>query len=184
MNDKDILDLFRKRDQQAITETDRVYGKKLLGLSFKILNSAEDAQECVNDTYFKAWELIPPQYPRFFSAFLAKICRNFAFGRLDWNNAARRKAEIVNLSDELARCLPDDSQERSWESKELRGILNGFLSELDRESRQIFVRRYWYCDSISEISERYGISQSKVKTRLHRTREKLRLHLEKEGIQI
>ena len=184
MDDKEILALYWNRDQQAIAETDRAYGKKLLGLSYKILVSTEDAQECVSDTYFKAWQTIPPQKPVFFFAFLAKICRNYAFGRLDWNNAVKRKAEIVNLSEDLALCLPDDSRQRNWESRELRRMLNAFLSGLDPESRRIFVRRYWYCDSISEIAGRYGISQSKVKTRLHRTREALRLYLEKEGIRV
>lgn len=184
MNDKEIIDMFLARNQEAITQTDRSYGKKLHGLAQKIVRSYEDAQECVSDTYLKAWETIPPQKPAYFFAYLARICRHFSLGRLDWQNAAKRKAEIVSLSEEMALCVPDESRERELRGKEIGAAMDRFLAGLSQESRVIFLRRYWFCDSIAEIAQRYHISESKVKTRLHRTRTQLSDYLQKEGIEV
>lgn len=182
MEDSELIALYWARDERAISETDAAYGRRLLALADRILQSREDAEESVSDTYMKTWNTIPPQRPNHFFAFLAKICRNTALGCLDWKNAAKRSAEVVSLTGELELCVPDRSQERKLESRELGRVLNAFLESLPRESRLIFMRRYWYADSIAEISARYGISESKVKTRLHRTRRKLRGFLEGEGI--
>lgn len=184
MNDKEIIELYNARNQDAIVETDRCYGRKLHGLSQKIVLSYEDAQECVSDTYLKAWETIPPQRPTFFFAYLARICRHFSLGRLDWKSAAKRKAEIVSLSEEMALCVPDESRERELRGKEIGAAMDRFLAGLSQESRVIFLRRYWFCDTIAEISQRYQISESKVKTRLHRTRAQLSEYLQKEGIPV
>lgn len=184
MDDRKIIELYCARDQEAITETQRVYGGRLHSLSQRIVRSFEDAQECVSDTYMKAWETIPPQKPDYFYAYLARICRYFSFGRLDWKNAAKRKAEVVSLSEEMALCIPDESRDRELEGKELGRLLNSFLEGLSQESRVIFVRRYWFCDTIAEIAGRYNISESKVKTRLHRTRTQLSEFLLKEGIRV
>jgi len=182
MNDEKIIDLYWKRSEDAIMETDRAYGLKLHGLAERIVRCFEDAQECLNDTYWTTWKTVPPKRPQYFFAYLAKICRNFAFGKLDWKNAAKRNAEIVALSDELALCIPDESAQRQSEGKEIGRVLNQFLLTLKQENRLIFLRRYWYCDTIEEISQRYGISEGKVKTCLHRTRGRLRTYLEEEGI--
>lgn len=184
MEDAKIIDLFWARDEEAIAQTDAAYGRKLHILANRIVQSHEDAEESVSDTYMKAWNTIPPQRPTYFFAYLAKICRNFALGRLDWNRAAKRNAEVVTLTEEMALCIPDRSQERQLEGEELGKLLNRFLGELSQESRLIFLRRYWYTDSIGEIAARYGISESKVKTRLHRTRIKLHSFLEMEGIYV
>lgn len=184
MEDGKIIELFWNRDEEAITRTDQVYGGRLQGLAERIVRCREDAQECVSDTYMKAWETIPPQRPDYLYAYLAKICRYFAFGRLDWKNAAKRKAEIVVLTQEMELCLPDNSRERLAESKEIARSMNRFLEGLSLENRLIFMRRYWFCDSVAEIAQRYQISQSKVKTRLHRLRNQLHAHLEKEGIYV
>ena len=184
MEDAKIMELFFKRDQQAIVETDRSYGRKLFVLADRVLRSREDAEESVSDTYFKAWETIPPQKPDFYFAYLAKICRFFALGKLDWRNAAKRNAEIVELTAEMALCIPDESHERKMEARELGRVLNSFLGTLTPESRMIFLRRYWYVDTIAEIAARYEISESKVKTQLHRARAKLCTYLEKEGIAV
>lgn len=184
MTDDQILDLYWARNEQAIACTDHVYGHKLLNVAGRILDDFQDSEECVSDTYMKAWQTIPPQRPTYFFAFLAKICRHLAFGKLDWDNAMKRKAEVVALSDEMQLCIPDRGWERKLERQEIGHLLNEFLAVLPKESRQIFLRRYWYAESIAEIAQYFGVSQSKVKTSLHRTREKLRAYLEREGIAV
>ena len=182
MEDKEIIQLYWDRQEQAIRETEAKYGGKLDALAYRIVNTHEDSQECVNDTYFTAWNTMPPQWPEFLFAYLAKICRNASLGRLDWLNAAKRKAEVVTLTREMELCIPDRSQDRNLEGKELGELLNRFLGTISRENRMIFLRRYWFADSIQEIAGRYGMSQSKVKTSLHRTRTKLSAFLAKEGV--
>ena len=184
MTDSQIIALFWDRNEDAIQETDAVYGRKLFTISDKILRSHHDAEESVSDTYMKAWESIPPQKPNYFFAYLAKICRNFSLRRIEWNAAEKRNAEIVTLTTEMETCIPDQSYERKLEGEELGRVLNRFLESLSLDSRLIFMRRYWYTDSIQEIAERYQMSQSKVKTQLHRTRNKLQLFLESEGIYV
>ncbi len=184
MEDKKILELFFARDEDAIRQTDAQYGRRLLVLADRIVLSREDAEESVNDTYLKAWETIPPRIPNHFFAYLAKICRNFALGRLDWNNAAKRKAEVVSLSQEMELCIPDTRRADTLEGRELGRLLNDFLRTLSKENRMVFLRRYWYVDTVAEIAQRYGISESAVMTRLHRTRKKLSEFLQKEGIYV
>ena len=184
MTDAQIIALFWERNETAISETDALYGRRLRILSDKILCSARDAEECVSDTYLRTWETVPPQRPSYFFAYLAKICRNVSLGRLEWNSAAKRSAQIVTLTREMEECIPDRSVERKLEGEELGRVLDLFLESLSEESRMIFLRRYWYADSVQEIAARYQISQSKVKTQLHRTRNRLKVFLEKEGIRI
>ena len=182
MNDHNIISLFFARDEAAIQHTREKYGGRLFTTANHILRDPQDAEESVSDTYLRAWETIPPQRPRHFFAYLAKICRNFALKRLDWNSAAKRKADVVSLTQELELCIPDRCRE--MEALELGQILDAFLRELSPENRLIFLRRYWFGDSIAEISVRYGIGESAVHMRLNRTRAKLRAHLEKEGITV
>ena len=184
MEDSKIIELFFARSEEAIRQTELAYGKRLLVLADNILRSREDADECVNDTYLKAWDTIPPTKPRHFFGYLAKICRHMSLGRLDWKQAAKRKAEVVALTQEMENCVPDSRREAELEGKELGRILNEFLRTLSPENRMVFLRRYWYVDTVAEIAARYGISESAVMTRLHRTRRKLQLHLEKEGIRV
>lgn len=184
MEEKEIIQLYWERNEQAIRETESIYGGRLNALAYRIVSTHEDAQECVSDTYLAAWNSIPPQWPEHLFAYLAKICRNCALGRLDWLHAAKRKAEVVTLTREMEMCIPDSGLQRQAEAKALGAMMNRFLGGLSRESRIIFLRRYWYADSIAEIAKRYQISQSKVKTSLHRTRNKLTIFLEKEGIAV
>lgn len=184
MTDDQIIDMYWQRNEQAIACTDHVYGHKLLNVAGRILDSREDSEECVSDTYLKAWNAIPPQRPTYFFAFLAKICRHLAFGKLDWDNAAKRKAEVVSLSEEMQLCIPDRFWDRKLEGEEIGHLLNEFLAVTPKEARMIFLRRYWYAETVAEIAQRFGISQSKVKTSLHRTRGKLKAFLEKEGISV
>ena len=184
MTDDQIIDLYWARNEQAIACTDHAYGHKLQNVAGHILEKYEDAEECVSDTYLKAWQTIPPQRPTYLFAFLAKICRHLAFGKLDWDNALKRKAEVVTLSEEMQLCIPDRNLEYRLEGEEIGHLLNEFLAVTPKESRMIFLRRYWHGDSIAEISQRFGISRSKVKTSLHRTRGKLKAFLEMEGVAV
>ena len=184
MEDAKIIELFFQRNEQAVKETDTVYGRKLYVLSNNILNNREDAEESVSDTYMEAWKSIPPKRPKYFYAFLASICRNMSFNRLDWRLAAKRNAEVVTLTQELEMCIPDSRQDGEMDRRELRRVLETFLDSLSKESRLIFLRRYLYVDTVAEIAARYGISESKVKTQLHRTRAKLHTYLKKEGIYV
>ena len=184
MEDAKIIDLYFARNEDAICQTDAAYGRKLFSLADRILQNVQDSEESVSDTYIKVWETIPPTRPTYFYAYLAKICRHFALGKLDWRAAAKRKAEIVSLTNEMALCIPDQRKEAEMSAKEIGRALNGFLEDLSQESRVIFLRRYWFCDSIAQIAERYGISESKVKMRLHRTRIQLADYLTKEGITV
>ena len=184
MDDEQIIALYFARSEEAIRQTDAVYGRKLHSLSDRILRSREDAQECVNDTYLNTWNAIPPRHPTHFFAFLAAACRNLSLNRLDWQNARKRNGEVVSLSEEMELCIPDTRREQELENQELGRMLTAFLEGLPRESRLIFLRRYWYVDTIAEIAARYGMTESKVKMQLSRTRQKLRACLEKEGIQV
>ena len=184
MDDAKIIDLFWARNEEAIQETEKAYGRKLHGLANKILNNREDAEESVSDTYMKTWEIIPPQRPKYYYAFLASICRHLSFHKVDWKLAAKRNAEVVTLTQEMEMCIPDTSRDRELEGKELGRIMNAFLESLPKDTRLIFLRRYWHVDTIAEIAARYGMTESKVKMQLSRTRAKLQTYLESEGIYV
>ena len=184
MTDNQIITLYWNRNEDAIAATDAVYGRKLRGLSGRILQNPEDAEEIVSDTYMKTWDSIPKARPQYFYAYIAAICRHLSLNLLNWNQAAKRKAEIVSITDELEQCIPDPWEERSADSKEIIRALNGFLDTLPKDSRLIFIRRYWYADSVVAIARRYDMTESKVKMQLLRTRNKLKDYLEKEGIPV
>ena len=182
MEDARIIDLYFARSEEAICQTEAVYGRKLFSLADRILHDPQDSEETVNDTYLKVWETIPPKRPAFFYGYLAKICRFCAFGKLDWKKAAKRNAEVVSLTEEMSLCIPDRRREDELSAKEIGRVLNAFLEGLPQQSRVIFLRRYWFCDTIAEIAAGCGISESNVKMRLHRTRKALAQHLSEEGI--
>ena len=184
MEDNKIIELFLARNEDAIKHTDDTYGRRLYHLADNIVHNGQDAEESVSDTYLKAWDTIPPQRPRYFFAYLAKICRNFALKKLDWKNAEKRRAEVVSLTQEMEMCIPDQSRDREMAEKELGMVLDRFLRTLTQENQMIFLRRYWYVDTIAEIAVRYGISESAVQMRLNRTRAKLCTYLEKEGVNV
>ena len=184
MEDMQIITLFLARNEDAIRHTDDTYGRRLYHLADGILRSGQDAEESVSDTYLKAWNTIPPRRPQHLFAYLAKICRNFSLDRLDWKNAAKRKAEVVSLTQEMELCIPDTQRERQRDGKELGMLLDAFLRTLTPENRMVFLRRYWYVDTIAEIAARYGISESAVQMRLNRTKSKLAAYLVSEGITV
>ena len=184
MEDSKIIALFFDRNEDAIKQTDALYGRRLFHLADNIVKNDQDAEESVSDTYLRAWNTIPPRKPKYYFAYLAKICRHFALDRLDWKAAAKRKAEVVCLTQEMANCIPDESRDQTIAGKELGEILDAFLRTLTPNNRMVFMRRYWYADTISEIAVRYEITESAVQMRLNRTRAKLAAYLKKEGIRV
>lgn len=186
MDDSEIVDLFLNRDGDAVSFASRKYGARLRSIAFGIVRDAPTAEECENDAYLAAWELIPPNEPReYLFEFLARIVRNKALDRCRRDSAGKRSAEIVALTDELLECLPArDGAEQTLAAKALTSAINGFLKRQPREKSDMFLRRYWFCDSIGEIAERFGKSEGSVKTTLWRMRAKLRKQLESEGIEI
>lgn len=186
MDDAKIIDLFWARDETAVTETAKKYSGYCFHISYFILRSNEDAEECVNDTYLNAWNSIPPRRPDRLSAFLGRITRNLALQRYAGLNAQKRGAGQVDIAlHELEDCIPDrDSESRLTDEIVLTETLNSFLGTLPKQTRTVFVLRYWSLCSVKEISEVCGMSESKIKSMLFRTRNKLRHRLETEGIVI
>ena len=180
MQDEVIISLYFKRAEEAITATKDNYGRLLVSVAYGILKNTEDAKECENDTYLKAWKTIPPKKPKYLRAFLAKITRNLALDAYEAKQAKKRGGgEIVAVLEELAEILPD--QGALLETSDLRDELNGFLADLKPEARYLFMRRYWFGDSIEVLAEHSGYGLSKVKMSLSRTRKQLGERLEKEG---
>ena len=181
MEDEEILNLLWNRREEGLKELEEKYGKQIQRLAGRILTE-EDAKECVNDTYLAVWNSIPPKRPAYLFSYVAKICRNFSYNKVQWNLASKRKAEIVELSAELEQCIPDSLA--FMEQKELGRFISEFLKKQPEEKRRIFVRRYWYGDSLKELSEHYGYRESKVKSILFRLRNQLKEYLKKEGFSI
>ncbi len=184
MEDANIIALFFDRNEEAIRQTHAVYGRRLYHISDNILRSPEDAEECVNDTYLKTWNDIPPTSPRSLFGYLARICRNLSLTRLDWANAKKRKAEVVSLTQEMEQCIPDVHRNAQMEARELGRLLNAFLETLSPENQMVFVRRYWFVETTAEIAQRYGIKEATLVTRLYRIRGKLAEYLAKEGVSV
>lgn len=181
MEDKSIVELYWARSEDAIIRTDEKYGNLCRTLAGRILADPQDVEECVNDTYLGLWNGIPPARPEVLSAYVAKITRNLAMKRITYQNARKRSAYAAVSIHELEECLPGQADpESELYAAELAKSVERFLLRQDYESRTVFLRRYWFCDSISEIAERFQLSENNVKVRLFRIRKKLRLHLIKE----
>ena len=183
MDDFTIVELFWARSEDAISHARLKYGNYCRSIAYSILRSFEDAEECENDTYLRAWNSIPPSKPSLLSAFLGKIVRNLSIDKLRTKTAAKRDTEYEVALEELEGCLANDSPspEDELDSKILGDSINTFLSTVSQKSRVLFIGRYWNLLSISELSKMFGISESSVKTSLHRTRSKLAEYLKKEG---
>lgn len=184
INDQQILDLFWNREEEALDITMQKFGRVLYKVAHNILHDGQDAEECVNDTLMQAWKAIPPKRPEYFGAYLAKITRNFSLQRWRKAGTAKRGGGQCNLIlDELAETIPNpDSTEQSYEYAQTLRSINMYLAKMDADSRIVFVRRYFFGDSVQEICTRFEASQSKIKSMLFRARQKLRTHLEQEGI--
>lgn len=181
--DAEIIGLYLQRDEAAIRRTKERYGRQLAALALRILGNREDAEEAESDTYLRAWNSIPPQRPEHLRAYLAAICRNAALDRLERDRAQKRSAELVALTAELESCIPDAAEERKAEAEEIGRALSAFLRTQPKEARVIFVRRYVLAESVGGIARSLHVSESKVKSSLFRTRNKLRDWLRKEEIE-
>ncbi len=182
MEDLQIVDLYWARSERAISESDKKYGRLLWKISYSLLDSRSDSEECVNDTYLAAWNRMPTERPVFLGAFLSRIVRNISVDRFRRRSASKRGSFDISL-DELEECVPDGKNvEHELENSLLRDALNRFISALDTESRAIFVKRYFFGEGIAEIAKDIGASQSKVKSSLFRKRTELAKFLEKEGV--
>ena len=183
MQDKQIVELYWSRDESAVAETARKYGAYCHSIAYNVLQNHEDAEEAVNDAYLGAWNSIPPHRPTVLSAYLGKLTRRAAVDKWRERNAAKRGGGEMPLAlDELEACVAGgDSAESAWEQEELKRLINGFVRSLPQAERQVFLCRYWELLSVGDIGERFGYSQSKVKSMLYRSREKLKKRLTKEG---
>ncbi len=176
--DDEIVSLFFRRDERAIDECERKYGRLFLSISAGITGDPEDARECVNDAYLKLWNSIPPERPKSFRAYGAAIVRNVSINRYEYNTASRR----CGILSELDESIPDTSDD--GDGADIAAAIDSFLRTLDGESRAAFVLRYWYCESLSAVASRLCCSEQSVKSRLFRIRKKLRSYLEKEGVSL
>ena len=185
MEDQGIVELFFDRSEQAIVETDKKYGGYCYTIAYNILASREDSEESVSDTYFSAWNTIPPRKPTLLQAFLGKITRHISIDRWRKQSAQKRGGkEMILALEELGECVDIRGMEAEITSRELTRVLNGFLANLSETERNVFLCRYWYMDTIETIAKITRFSQSKVTSMLHRTRGKLRKKLEEEGYRV
>lgn len=184
MRDTEIINMYWKRDERAITESQSCYGKYCYSIAYHILRDQEDSEECVNDTWLRAWNAIPPNRPNRLAVFLGTITRNLSFDRWKYKNAHKRgKGEVEFALDELAECIPDSySVEDQVETAQLTQAINEFLYTLSERDCNVFLRRYWYVEEYNEIARRYHMKLGTVKTVLFRVRQQLRQHLEEQGL--
>lgn len=182
MEDHRIVELYWQRSEEAIAETAAKYAPYLNSIAFGILADALDAEECVNDTYADAWDAMPPHRPSILSTFLGKITRRISIDRWRRNSAEKRGgSQMVLVLDELEDCASSSDVETTLEQQEMARIMGKFLDSLPTTERRLFLRRYWYLDSIAEIAKAFGFSESKTASMLHRIRIRLRKKLESEG---
>lgn len=185
MKDASIVKLYWERSEKAIIETDLKYGKLCRHLSDNILNNLSDAEECVNDSYLAVWNAIPDARPENFSAFLCRIVKNLSFKRLEHITAQKRKPEMLVSLEELQDCISSSANpQASYDAAELAEVISSFLRKQDELSRNIFLRRYWYYDSVKCIANDYGMKEEKISQILFKIRKKLRKLLEQEGYNI
>ncbi len=186
MNDEKIIELYFARSENAITETDKKYGESCRKTAYSILGSHEDSEECTNDTYLKVWDVIPPQRPTKLGAFVMRILRNLAIDLLRHRTAFKSGGGYCSVGyDEIAECLPSsESVESTADRNSARKAVEKYLSSLPRDKKIMFMKRYFSCCTYADIAEDLNMTEGKVKMSLQRMREKLREHLEKEGIVI
>ena len=183
MEDSKIIELYYERKETAIEESNKKYGWYCRTIAYNILHSAEDSNECVNDTWHNAWRAIPPEKPNKLQYFFGRITRNLALDRYGYNKAQKRNPALESAIDEYYECIPNG--EFSVEDVVLlKKLINGFLEALDSRTRIIFLQRYWYALSVQEIAKSVKTSESNVSVILHRTRNKFKAYLEKEGITV
>lgn len=186
MDDKGIVQLYWDRNESAISESSKKYGAYCTSIAHNILNNAEDEAECINDTWLHAWNAMPPQRPAMLSTFLGKITRNLSFDVYKKLHRKKRGgSSIEETLEELSECVSgQENTEQTWEMEELMREINQFLLHIPEDKRYMFILRYWYVDSISEIASRMRMSENNVSVSLNRIRKKLREHLTERGFDI
>lgn len=184
MKDAEIIDLYWQRSEQAIAESEKSYGRYCRSVALGILRDREDCDECVNDTWLRAWNAMPPKRPDRLAVFLGTITRNLSLDKWKRKNAAKRGGgDMESALDELAECIPAAySLEDAVEAAELERVINAFLHTLSEQDCNVFLRRYWYVEEYERIARRYHMNLNTVKTSLFRTRNKLKAYLEREGV--
>ena len=183
MTDEEIIGLFFERSEQAISELAKKHGSAVSRVALNILNDEEDAKECVNDTWLGVWNSIPPNRPDPLRTYVCRIARNLATKRYHANSAKKRDSQYDLALEEFAECVPDESNvEDALAAKDLAEIINRFLDTLSYEDKFVFMRRYWYADSLADIAKMAGMSYNSVAVRLHRVKGKLKKLLLKEGV--
>ena len=183
MEDAKIIELLCERSEQAIAALSEKYGALCLKIALNVLNSREDAEECVNDAYLGVWNTVPPQKPDPLVSYVCRIVRNLAVKKYRYNTAQKRNSFYDAALDELAECFPSpQTVESELEAEEITRALDGFLETLDKKSRVMFVRRYWYSESPEELSALFGISGHAVSVRLDRIKKKLKKYLAEKGV--
>ncbi len=184
MDDRSIIELYFARDEQAIAKTQAKYGKLCFGIAHNILGNEQDAEECVNDTYAGLWNAIPPARPENLCAFVCRVARNLSLKRLAGLSRQKRdRAVTVSLS-ELEEILPDECVCDGKDEGEIAALISDFLRTEKEDARNVFIRKYYFFDSVEAIARQYGFSQSKVKSMLYHTRNRLREYLKKENVTI
>ena len=183
MNDREIVDLYWQRSEQAIEETDRKYGRYCHIIAYNILENSEDSEECVDDTWMSAWNSMPDKRPEHLSPFLGRITRNFALKKIAHRNAKKRGGEVTAALEEMDECIPSGYDlENDLEDRELSRAIDSFLEQLPEKEQLVFVSRYWFMTPEREIAEKAGMSRSGVSAMLKRIRNKLKTYLESEGL--
>lgn len=183
MEDTEIIKLFLARDEEAITEIRKKYGRLCYNVAFNILHNAEDAEECVGDVYIELWSIIPPE-PRDLKAFVCRVAKNLSITRLKYNLAQKRSSDHKISLSGTEEIFADGSMEENAESKEIGEAISRFLRSQSPVQRNVFIRRYWFMDTVKDIAARYSFSAEKVKSMLFHTRRKLKKFLKEEGIEI
>lgn len=183
MEDTQIIHLFYKRSEQAIAALEKKYGRLCCKIANNMLNSSQDVEECVNDAYYAVWNSIPPQNPAPLSAYICRIVRNLSVKKYHSNKAKKRNSTYDLVLEELEAYIPArNTIESEWESKELAKVIDGFLETLGKENRILFVKRYWFSESVADIAKELGMSEHTVSGRLYRIRIKMKKYLQKEGV--
>lgn len=185
MEDSKIIELFFERSEQAIIELSKKYGSVLKKIAVNILNNENDAEECLSDAYFGVWNTIPPQRPEHLSGYVCRIVRNAAIKKYHSNTAKKRDGAYDVALDEIEECLSSPmSVEDEVDARELARKINDFLFTLDKQSRIMFVRRYYHSDTIEELARLFGTSEHNISAKLFRIRNKLKKHLIKKGVSL
>ncbi len=182
MDDRQIIELYNQRDEKAISETSDKYGSYCFAIAYNILSNEQDSEECVNDTWLRTWNAIPPQKPNCLRLFLAKITRNLSLDKYKAMNRDKRGGKLTVALEEIEEFVPDAiGVESAIEEQEFMDAVNRFLRSLPEREGNIFIRRYFYVDSTEQIARRFGLTEGNVLRVLSRTRKKLKKHLESEG---